>query len=145
MIAKPKPADPIVAPAPKSIVIQFWDPGCDPDAPTAEFEATYRHTHPNHHEYGVTTPTTHIEIQVPLDAVVDIKKSEAWQMALSLNYVPFDEAIQPGDFYVAMWDDHSYVLRCKEVRHNLVISEQEQYVIASSDCVRIQQPDHVRK
>lgn len=148
MTVKDRPADPAVAPQPKSLVVQFWDPGCDPNTPTAELEATFKQTHegPNgYHEYGVAIPDRHIEIHVPLDAVADIKRSEIWQLALSLGYVPLDEAIQSGDMYVAAWDDHSYVLTCKDARHGLIISERDQYVIVSSDCVKIERPMPERK
>lgn len=146
MTVQDKPAPAVVAPQPKSLVVQFWDPGCDPDTPTAEFEATYRQTHkgPNgYHEYGAVTAETHIEIHVPLDT--SIKKHELYHLALSLNHVPLDEEILPGDFYIAKWDDHSYVLRCKEAMNGLVISESEHYVLAVSDCVKIQDPYPVRK
>ncbi len=146
MTVKDRPADPIVVPQPKSIVVQFWDPGCDPNTPTAELEATFKQTHegPNgYHEYGVAIPDHHIEIHVPLD--LGLKRHALLHLALSLGHEPLSEAIQPGDVYLAAWEDHSYVLTCKEIRHNLVISEREQYVIALSDCVKIKRPDHVKK
>lgn len=149
MTVQDKPAAAILPPStlqPKSITIQFWDPGCDPHTPTGEFEATFKQTHEGpdgYHEYGFTMPESYVEIHVPL--ATGIEKIELWELALSLNHVPLDEAILPGDFYVARWKDCSFVLRCKEVRNNLVISENEHYVLALNDCVKIQDPYPVRK
>ncbi len=143
MTVQNKPADPIVAPQPKSITIQFWEAGCDPYNPTSEIEATFHETHDTYHEYRAITETTVIEVHIPLDS--GVKKNELWHLAMSLDHVPLDEAILPGDFYVAKWKDCSFVLRCKEVRNNLVISENEHYVLAIDDCVKIQDPYPVRK
>lgn len=51
---------------PNTIIIQFWEAGCDPHNPTVEVEATYRQTHKSYHEYGAVTATGVFEVHVPL-------------------------------------------------------------------------------
>ena len=79
----------------------------------------------------------------PADPIVP--KNEIWQLAMDLQHVPLDEAIQPGDLYVTAYGGKTYVLICKVAINDMIIPESGHYAMDAKKCVKIERPDHVRK
>lgn len=54
---------------PKTIIVQFWEAGCDPHNPTVEVEAKYAHTYDDrgYHQYIATTETGVFEVHLPIE------------------------------------------------------------------------------